>query len=214
MRIALLTANIGTLDEVYPPVSQTANYQLFYYTENTLPFPLPNLDNRMKGKYFKTQAHRFLDHDIFIWIDASIDIISANFIEDIINELRGYDLVSSLHMQRTNVYDELVYVIDKMKEGNKYLLRRYVKQPLYDEYSFYQNQGLPKDYPLYNCWFFARWNNIKVNEAFDIWWDTIMRYSNFDQTQFSYAAWKSGLAIKSVATDEYMIRNKHNGYNL
>ncbi len=214
MRIAILTANIGSLDDVRPPVTQTVDYELCYFTENTLPFPLPNLDNRMKGKYFKTQAHKFLDHDIFIWVDASVDIINEDFVKHILRHLTNTDVISSLHAQRTNPYDELAYVIDKMKAGDKYLLRRYAKQPLYAEYAFYEEQGLPKDYPLYNCWFFARWNSARVNEAFDLWWDIILRYSNFDQTQFSYAVWKCGLKVVAIDTTEYLIRYKHNGYNL
>ncbi len=214
MRVAILTANIGSLDEVYPPAAQSEEYELFYYTENTLPFLLPNLDNRMKGKYFKTQAHKFLDHDIFIWVDASIDITSKDFVKDIVQYLQGKDVVSSLHTQRDTPYRELAYVINKMKDGDRYLLQRYAKQPLYQEYEFYNQQELPRGYPLYNCYFFARWNNDKLNKAFDLWWDLILRYSNFDQTQFSYVAWKEKLKVSAIKTDEYFIRNKHNGYNL
>jgi len=168
----------------------------------------------MKGKYFKTQAHRFLDHDIFIWIDGSIEVIDENFVKICCDMLKSCDVVSSLHEQRKSPYDELVYVIDRMKEGNKYLLRRYARQPLYKEYEFYKEQGLPKGYPLYNCFFFARLNNVKVNASFDTWWDTIIRFSNFDQTQFSYAAWHGKLDVRHINTKELFIRHKHDGYNL
>lgn len=215
MRIAILTANIGnTGDEIYPLVQQTEDYELFYYTESTLPFPLPNLDNRMKGKYFKTQAHKFLNHDIFIWIDGSIEVISKEFVKICCRTLKNADVVSSLHEQRKSPYDELEYIIDQMKYGNRYLLKRYARQPLYKEYDFYREQGLPKTYPLYNCFFFARWNMPEVNTAFDTWWDTITRFSNFDQTQFSYAAWEHGLKVLPLQTQDLFIRNKHNGYNL
>lgn len=214
MKVAVLSANIGDIDEIRPLAKQSAGYNFFYYTENTLPFPLPNLDNRMKGKYFKTQAHKFLEHDIFIWIDGSIEVIDSKFIEKCCRLLQNNDVVSSLHAQRNTPYNELTYIIDQMKNGNRYLLKRYAKQPLYKEYEFYKEQKLPKDFPLYNCYFFARLNNQNVNAAFDTWWDIIMRYSNFDQTQFSYAAWKHNLKICTIKTDDLFIRNKHNGYNL
>lgn len=215
MKVAILTANIGNSgDAIYPPVTQSHEFELFYYTENTLPFPLPNLDNRIKGKYFKTQAHRFLNHDVFIWIDGSIDVISNDFVEECCNLLKNADVVSSLHEQRKSPYDELVYIIDQMKQGNRYLLKRYARQPLYKEYEFYKEQGLPKDYPLFNCFFFARKNTTAINTAFDTWWDTIIRYSNFDQTQFSYAAWRHGLKVLTVQTKDLFIRHKHDGYNL
>ena len=214
MKIALVSANISGIDEVYCPPKQTQEFELFYYSENTLPFPLPNLDARMKGKYLKTQSHKFLDHDILIWIDSSIEIINKDFIQICIDGLEDTDIVISQHKQRKNVYEELEYVIDQMKAGDKYLLKRYYRQPLYQEYEFYRKEGLPKDIPVYNCFFFARWNNPVVNMMFDNWFDLILRYSNFDQTEFSYAVWKEDLLIHSIDTKELFIRNKHINYNL
>lgn len=213
-RIAILTANIGNSDEIYPLCAQSRPYELFYYTESTLPFPLPNLDNRMKGKYLKTQSHRFLDHDIIIWIDASIEIISKDFIQTCIDELQGYDIVIELHKQRSSVYQELEHIIEEMKAGNRYLLKRYAKQPLYQEYKFYKESGMPKSYPLYQCSFFARWNNANVNNAFNDWWDYILRYSNFDQSQNAFAMWKNDLKVNAIDTSDLFIRNRHIGYNL
>ncbi len=214
MKIAVIISNISFNEEIKPLQTQSVEYDLFYFTENTLPFPLPNLDSRMKGKYFKTQAHKFLDHDIFIHLDSSIEVTEVDFIAGCIEKLQASEVVIGLHKQRNSPYDELEYIIAAMKGGNRYLLRRYAKQPLYAEYAFYKDEELPKDYPLYQCSFFARLNNDKVNKAFDCWWDTIMRYSNFDQTQFSYAAWLHGLNIANFDIDKYMIRHKHPGYNL
>lgn len=214
MTVAVVISNIGPSDEIFPLCKQSADYELIYITENTLPFPLPNLDGRMKGKYIKTQAHRFLSHDIIIHLDASIDVISPDFIQTCINQLKGFDVAIEPHKQRNSVYQELEHIIEEMKAGNRYLLKRYVKQPLYQEYQFYKEQGMPKIYPLYQCSFFARWNNTTVNKMFDDAWDHILRYSNFDQTQLCFCFWKHNLIINAVQTDDLFIRNRHLGYNL
>ena len=228
VKVAVISCNIGAVDEIFPPCKQSIEYDLFYYTESTLPFPLPNLDNRMRGKYLKVQSHKFLpDYDIYIWLDASVEIISKDFIKDCVLELTNsievdddqiesykYSVVMAKHSQRTNVYEELEYIIDKMKKGDRYLLKRYARQPLYLEYEFYRKNGMPKDYPLYNCSFFARWNDEKTNKIFDDIWDLILRYSNFDQTQFSYCLWKHDAKVNVIETKDYFIRNKHLGYNL
>jgi hypothetical protein len=214
MKICIITANIGTIDEVHPPVTQTMEYELCYYTENTLPFPLPNLDNRMKARYFKTQAHRFLDHDIFIWIDSSIEIINKDFVKIIVEYLKDADIIVSKHKQRESVYEELEYIIDKMKAGDKYLLRRYVKQPLYKEYEFYKKAELPTDFPLYNSFFFAFKKDNQTKLLMNHWWDLILRFSNFDQSQFSFCLWYWMATLKVIETDDLFIRHKHNGYNL
>jgi len=214
MTVAVEICNIGNSDEIYPLCAQSYQYELFYYTESTLPFPLPNLDNRMKGKYFKTQAHKFLNHDIIIHLDASIEVINPDFIQICIDQLLNNDVVISQHEQRKNVYEELEHIIDEMKLGNRYLLKRYVKQPLYAEYEFYKKSGMPKSYPLYNCSFFARWNSDKINTAFNDWFDYILRYSNFDQSQFAFSAWKNDLKMNVIEVKDLFIRNRHLGYNL
>lgn len=213
MTIALLTANINSIDQVYPLVKQTVDYEYHCYTENTLPFPLPELSPRMKGKYFKTQAHKFIKADVFIWIDGSIDVHNPHFIEDIVAALEGRDVVITKHPQRDNVYKELSYIIEKMKEGDRYLLKRYIKQPLWQEYDFYKAEGLPFEYPLYQCSFFAYRPTEHMQAMFNDWWDYILRYSNFDQSQFSYVAWKHGAKIGLVDGEKYFIREKHNNYN-
>src|SRR6478609_8274236 len=197
-RVAIVTANIGGIDEIFPPIKQFHEYELCYFTENTLPFPLPHLNNRMKGKYFKTQAHRFLDHDVFIWIDSSIEVISPNFIEICLANLEEHDVVITRHEQRKNVYEELEYIIGKMKAGDKYLLKRYAKEPFYKEYDHYKQSGLPKTIPLFNCFFFARHNNAQMNAMFDEWWNEILCYSNFDQTAFSYVSWKHNAKVNVI----------------
>ena len=209
MKVALLTSNIGSIDEIRPPIKQTEDYELFYFTENTLPFPLPNLDNRMKGKYFKTQAHKFLDHNIFIWIDGSVEVIDTEFISTCKLQLIDCDVITSMHAERATPYLELNYIIDEMKRGSPYLLKRYAKQPFYREYKYYKELGLPRSYPLFNCYFFARHNNKRVNKMFDVWWDTVLRFSNLDQTAFSFAAWYEQAAVNVVETDKLFIRHKH-----
>jgi len=206
MKIAILSANIGSFDTPHPVCKQSEEYELFYYTENTLPFPLPNLDNRMKGKYFKTQAHRFLNHDVFIWIDGSIEVIDGHFVRACLNGLENADVVITEHEERSNPYEELEYIRDSMDKP--YLFERYHKQPFVSEMAFYGSEGMP-NVPLFNCYFFARKNNVKVNAAFDTWWDTTIRFTNLDQAAFSYAAWKHGLTIKAIENKDLFIRHKH-----
>lgn len=207
MKIALLSCNIGFIDEIRPPAKQRHEYEFFYYTENNLPAPLPHLNNRMKGKYLKTQSHKFLDHDLFIWIDGSVEVTDGTFIDWVIQNMEGCDLMTTLHTTG-NVYDELNGIIKGMRKGGKYLLSRYAREPFEQELQFYSGK-LPHDYPLYQCWFFARWNNEFLNDSFDRWWDLILRYSNFDQSQFSFAAWEHGLNIKTVDSSKYLLRHKH-----
>lgn len=209
MKTAILTANIGGIDEMHAPPKQTVDYDFFYYTENTLPFPLPSLDNRMKGKYLKTQSHKILDHNIFIWIDGCVKVLDGTFIAWALREIEGYDIILCKHFDRDNVYDEIDCIVDNMRQGSNYLIERYGNQPFDKEKQFYHEQGMPKEYPLYNGWFFVRRNNERMNKVFDRWWDMVLRFTNFDQTQLAFVLWESGIKAKVVDVTDYLTREKH-----
>ncbi len=195
--LAIISANIGGIDEVYgmPPQRTPAN--LYYYFLNNLPVPLPNLDNRTKSKYPKIQSHRFLSHDAFCWIDGRIQILTKEFSQIMIDVLGDNDMFILRHGERDTPYQEIEYIRDSMRKGSGYLLSRYGYQDIQKEVDFFEKEGLPYDYPLYHCNMFIRKNTAKVNDAFNDWWHGVTAYTNFDQAFFSYIAWKHDLKIDS-----------------
>lgn len=207
----ILSANIGNFDTIQEP---PYGVKFHCYTEKDLPFPLPNLDNRLKGKYIKIQTHRFRLDDYWIWVDGSVQIVSDRFTKFMRTQLEGHDVAIPLHPDRANVFEEIKYILENM--GKDYLKSRYENEPLAEELAFYLQQGLPTDFPLYACRAFARVNSPKVNAAFNDWWMGCLEYSNFDQTYFSYIAWKHGLKIASFPYNDilrYVKINRHNNDN-
>lgn len=212
MKIALITANIGSFDSFKNPVEQLgSDISIHVYTEKNLPVPLPHLNNRLKGKYIKIMTHRFLpDYDYYVWIDGNVHVHSDFFVLDMLDE--GNDISICKHHERNDVYEEIDYIIENMNSGAEYLLKRYATDPWYEEYEFYENSGMP-DVPLYACKFFCRKNSPKVNEAFEEWWLKCVEYTNFDQTMFSYISWKFGLTINEMdylkTVDKHLKITKH-----
>src|SRR3990167_6851998 len=149
-RIAVVTANIGGFDEIKGICKQTIEIDYFHYTENNLPFPLPNLNNRLKSKYIKTQMHRFLpDYDYYVWLDGSIRVNGGNFIEHITENIEANDISMYIHRERKSVYEELDFIDSEIKKGNPYLVTRYAHQQMIKEALFYAKNKVPFDYPLY-----------------------------------------------------------------
>jgi hypothetical protein len=213
MRIALLTANIGGIDKVIEPTKQNIPFDYFCYTENNLPFPLPNLSNRMKGKYLKMLTHRFLpNYDLYIWIDGHIEITDPKFINNILVSIQNKECVLSKHLTRDNVYEEIDYIQSKIKEGNKYLCSRYENEPWEEEKQFYRENNLPQNYPLYNGYIFTRLNNPRVNDIFEDWWLRSQEYTMFDQCMLSFVAFKHSLSI-DINKLEGIILHKHTKEN-
>jgi hypothetical protein len=170
---ALVTCNIGAIDFLYTP---RAPCDVVYLEE--APFPLPHLNNRLKGKYCKMMTHRFLpDHSRYIWLDGNVRVVNAAFW----GWLPDADVVICRHPDRKTVWEEYAYI--RRSLHNEYLYSRYRDDP-WDE----EEQLLRKylgEAPLYACRFFARKNVGHVNKAFAEWFVRTLEFCNFDQTLFT-----------------------------
>lgn len=213
---ALISANIGYIDPIHPVPDQSIGVEHHYYVHYNLPFPLPNLNNRLKGKYIKIETHRFLDPEIFCWIDGSIEILSPNYVQTQIELLGDADVLVCIHPARPSPIAELQFILDEIAlkgEGphSPYLTKRYANEPIKEELKFLEDyQGkIGQELPLYAGGIFTRRNSEKVNLAFDEWFLLCLEFANFDQCMFSYIIHKHGL---KVATQDYHsgLRKFHN----
>ena len=213
MKIAVLTASIGEIDKPKPLVEQSVSFDYFNFNLNNLPFPLPNLNNRLKGKYLKTLSHRILpNYDIYIWIDGNVEVTSSKFVERMSDLLKKSEVAIATHPDRNNVYDELNFILDAIKHKVPYLTVRYENEPLAEELLFFEKNNFPKNYPLYACRVFARKNTNKVNNAFNDWWLRCLEFTNFDQTMFSYIAKTNKLKLSTFPYTEletYITKHTH-----
>lgn len=212
MKVAVVSCNIGGIDPVREFPEQSVPCEYYYFTEKNLPFPLVHFDNRMKGKYLKTQMHRYIDADVFIWIDGSVEVISRDFVKECLYRHRCGEVAISRHRDRDNIHDEFEFIFNHIKAGNKYLIERYGSQPMAAELEYINDMvSVKEDLPLFNCFFFVQSNTRIVNEAFNEWWDKILRYSCFDQALFTTEVFTrtSVNLIDNDTVDAIIKRHKH-----
>jgi truncated hemoglobin YjbI len=182
MKLAIICANIGGIDHVHGLPRQNMDYTYHYYTESNLPYPLPNLNARMRSKYIKIMMHRFLpSYDAYIWIDGKVKVLTNNFAELMTNNLREVNIFP--HKDRKTPAEELMFIEQHMSKGNRYLLSRYGDQSIEKEKQYLWSKGMKMT--LYETTLFARVNSEKVNALFDQWWLRTLEYSCFDQAMFS-----------------------------
>jgi hypothetical protein len=185
MKVAILTASIGGIDEIKGIPKQTIDVDYYAYFDNNLPYPLPNLNNRLKSKYLKIQTHRFLQgYDYYIWIDGRIEIKADVFAEEMIKALGNDDVALFPHPERKTIGKEYEFISGEIKAGNPYLTSRYANQVMEHEMKWVHT-GIMWSNPLYSCNVFIRKANPKVDEAFNEWWSRCIEFSNFDQCMFS-----------------------------
>lgn len=213
MKIALITANIGGIDDVLEIPEQTMTFDRIVYAEQNLPYPLPNFDNRTRARYFKMMPHRYLPgYDIYIWLDGRVQVTSNKFIEEFVRKLTGHDFVCTLHpSDRKHIYDELKFILHEMNKGNHYLISRYGHQYMRKELEFYYANNFSVDNnPLLSSGMFARLNSPDANACCAEWFMRSLEFTNFDQAMLSYVLDEFKMKVNHINyTNEIFTVLKH-----
>jgi len=199
MKIAVVTAIFGGKDTQKPFAEQSVPCDYFCFTEANSPVPLPNLPDRLKAKYFKLQMHRVLPgYDAYVWIDGNVEVTSADFVKEMMDVLEYDDIAIQRHHERQTIGEEIDFIL---RSDNVYLTTRYGAQPLKQEYEWYLSKGMPETTRLFSCNIFAYSIDYIPHERdnmvhfFDEWWNLCLLWSWFDQSAFSFLAWREYPAI-------------------
>lgn len=227
MKIAVITAVFGGIDKEKPFANQVlpegVTYERFFINEENTPVPLPNLPNRLKAKYFKTQSHNIPMFDgcaIHVWIDGNIEATDSGFLNALCSPLfSGSTWISiQAHHERATIGEEIEFILDSK---NPYLVKRYGEQPLEDEYNHYLSTSMPSDAKLYSCNVFARLAYDGDDTFFDDWWRLCIEWSWFDQSAFSSLAYGMSdlhgyihtVDLGGVTTSQYYTLHGHDNWN-
>lgn len=205
MKVAVMCANFGSFDveKIFPAQSQKCDF--YYRNETNMDYPMTALDNRMKAKYYKLQAHKiFTGYDIYIWLDGAFQIKSPAFVSHMIYELVNNDICVTKHPERNCIYTEAEFVLQGLIKQHPYFTKRYARSQLNVERNYYEHIAYPADNGLYACGLFARWGNEKMNSFFDKWWDACLKWSVFDQLSFPVLAMQNSIKINPLVFENYI----------
>ncbi|HEY7821282.1 MAG TPA: glycosyltransferase domain-containing protein, partial [Acidimicrobiia bacterium] len=135
-------------------------------------------DFRLAGKRPKLTPFRFVQDDVAVWVDASVQIMRTDFVEYCLASLGGHDLVVSKHPEsRVCLFDEAAYCQDWPQ--NRHM-------PLREQTAFYRSDGMPERYGLWACAILV-WRNTQESRQFgDAWLAENQRWSTRDQVSFPY----------------------------
>lgn len=146
-------------------------------------------------------------YDVVVWIDGRIYFEKSikDFIKKYV-DLKNYDLVWFKHFCRNSINNEMIanYEIEKIDIAGLNKLDKFYKKE-----KFPDNCGLIETTLL-----FRNFNNIKLNQAMQDWFNMILEYSYRDQLSFNYVEWKNKLKVKyldiNIWDNEYFKFNPHN----
>lgn len=194
MKIALVTAVIGGIDEIKEIPEQTLKFDRFLFTE---PFKgTEHLSTRNQALYYKTQIHTLGDYDYYLWIDGKVQVTSNDFIEQCLAALKD-DIAILKHHERSCIYQEVDHIEHCIKKGNEYLKVRYAHRPLRKQADVYKSCGYPTNNGLNDCCIFVV-RGQAMSKVFNDWWYECSCFDWFDQISIQFLCWHNHKKINSI----------------
>lgn len=210
MRIAVYTAIFGDFNPLRPVPKQTVDADYFCFTDNMnlvcdgwktvfSDYPRKDLHPRIRAKYFKVLFHylqELKDYDVIIWIDGSIEIRDAGFIQWCLDNL-AEDMLLFKHPQRDCIFEEFKASDEcrKYDHEDKIAQRR-------DYRMIYPEHG-----GLYACGVMIRKRTDIIMQLMNDWWHEIMKYTYQDQVSFPVVCLKNNFTPSTFEENQY--KNKY-----
>lgn len=210
MKVIIYSVNLGKYDR-FRDSEHIRDLEAYYITDTLYPdsnwqYMLVHEDGDMKrraGRY-KVNSHHMPEHDISVYIDASLELtrsLNPLLIHFIQSEA---DVAIPRHPRRRCTYEEARVCKSKGLDSPK-VIDAHMKR--------YRGDGFPPNYGMVATPLILRRNNAKVKIFNQTWHDEIVRGSRRDQLSVMYASWNTGVKIDELALNiydnKYFRKHKH-----
>jgi hypothetical protein len=202
MRACVYTSIFGGYDPLREQPAQSISTDFICITESDSlaaahPWSIavnndrPELNPRIRAKYFKILSHRIFPggfisrellphnasiqteaYDYIIYIDASIQILSADFVEMIVSQIpsRGWTMV--VHPERDCIYPEV-------SESLRIWPKKYAPSRILEQSQRYRSEGYPEHHGLFATGIIGRKaDDAALSEVNEAWWREIVQYDS------------------------------------
>jgi len=141
---------------------------------------------RMSAKWYRCNSdYLFPDHDIAIWVDASMRVTLAPLIAHAKALMHVAPIAMFPHPERNNIYDECAYSATMPK---------YDAMAMYAQVHAYRKAGLPDTAGLWATGVrISAGQNSQVAAFNRLWLNECVRWTYQDQLSAPYALWRLGI---------------------
>ena len=189
-KYAIYTALIGNYDTIRQPLVVDGRFDYVLFTDDVTTDTIgiwkvkqvcyKNNDRTRIARYVKTHPHSLLpEYDATIWIDGNIQITSHYLYNRCILLCKNKIQIASVkHPYRDCIYEEAysVYGLD-------------LEKVIFEWCHFLRHNDYPKRNGLYETNVLFRMKDSDVENANEMWWTIIEKYSRRDQLSFNYVLW-------------------------
>ena len=195
-KFLILTANLGGKDNLIDPPEKFDNCDYVAIVDKKYNvdiwdqfgyFDFSSIDTfkpRRNAKLYKVLTTIiFPQYEYIMWHDANHQLkIHPQLILD---EYGDFDLLLFNHPQRDCLYKEMELINGRLDSTNN----------IVQQHQYYQNQGMPKEFGLYEMTCYIKKNSPTITNLELMWWEQICKFSSRDQCSFTYCLWKLGTQL-------------------
>lgn len=207
MRVALLSANLGGFDSPVEYATQLLDdgveMTIHRVTDKEFPRRIHAMTARMQMGAVKRFCWEWVpDHDVYIWLDASVTLTKPHSVMWFLRILGQADLALLPHPQRRTIHEEAEFLRAKIADRDPYLTSRYEFERLDAQLAAIDVPGF-RDQKLYATTTFAFRDSPKVRGMFKEWWYHVSKYHALDQLSFPFVVAQSGCVVRELPGNLY-----------
>lgn len=192
MRIAVVSSLYGGYDTpaVHAPQDLAAEWVLvtdrIYNAQGwrEVVEPRPSVHPRLAAKVAKCRPDFYADADIYIWIDASFQISSRDFLSWCVTSLGGNLMAQIPHPERRSIKDEA---------DVSAMMAKYQGLPVHAQVESYIKNGYNDGWGLWATGLRVQRDDPLMWSIGDHWLREQMRWTYQDQLSQPYVLWSNGL---------------------
>ena len=129
-------------------------------------------------------------YDYTVWIDGSIQVKSADFVDRVISSISDGGWAMFRHPDRNCIYDE-AHVAVQMK--------KYQNVPIMGQIAHYRDEGCPRNNGLFAAGIIARRTRAPRLSAINrAWWRENQRWTYQDQLSLPVVLWRLGAGCDAI----------------
>jgi hypothetical protein len=210
-KVLLYTSIFGAYDELLEVPAQSIAHDSKCYTDQDFQSVTWQVakrrlrfdnDTMLTSRYYKI-APVITGYDSCVYVDGSFQIGNPRFLEFMLDNLSGHNIVFFKHPWRDCIYDEADVCVT---------IAKYNHEDIQAQIREYGVDDMPRHYGLWACGCFAFRNNRSSLQFRNAWWRELERTSTMDQISLPYIVRKKGFENNFKTIDQDIYDNEYLNY--
>lgn len=207
-RVCLLTAALGTIDHVVPPIEQDlpdgVTLDVRAFTDLTFPPRSSVMSPRLQSRIVKMFGWEMVPgYDTYIWCDASYSFRHSRSVRWVLETLDGHDLATFAHPERHTVAEEAAFVAEGLAKGKTYFTTRYRGELIAEQLAAITAEPYYVDDTLYATMVVAYRPTETVKALLREWWVHTSRYHAIDQLALPFVCQQFAATVGILPGNPY-----------